>query len=176
MPNDDDAGFAPGPIHRFLADDHRRLEGLLDRATADLARIDPLPYDEFRRGLLKHIGMEEKILLPVATKARGGEALEVAGKLRLDHGAIVSLLVPTPTRVIVGALRSILAGHDAIEEGADGLYHACERALGADVAGLVEKLRAAPEVPVHPHADGANVVEAARRALARAGFSGLLGD
>jgi hypothetical protein len=51
----------PGPIHRLLADDHRRLDVLLDRATADPARIDRAAYAAFRAGPLKHIGMEEKI-------------------------------------------------------------------------------------------------------------------
>jgi hypothetical protein len=41
--------------------------------------------------------MEEKVLLPAAQKARGGEPLQIAAKLRLDHGALAALLVPTPT-------------------------------------------------------------------------------
>jgi hypothetical protein len=86
-------------------------------------------YDEFRRGLLKHIGMEEKILLPAAQQARGGEPLPVAAKLRLQHGAIAALMVPTPTPAIVRALRTMLAAHNEIEEGPSGLYDTCERLL-----------------------------------------------
>ena len=85
-----------GPIHRLLADDHRRLEALLDRATTDPARIDHAAYAAFRSGLLKHIGMEEKILIPTAQRLRGGKPVRVAAALRLQHGAIAALLVPTP--------------------------------------------------------------------------------
>jgi hypothetical protein len=59
------------PIYRFLADDHVRLDGLLRRAATDAAHIDRAAYAESRAGLLKHIGMEEKILLPAAQRARG---------------------------------------------------------------------------------------------------------
>ncbi|MBI2366139.1 MAG: hemerythrin domain-containing protein [Deltaproteobacteria bacterium] len=87
----------PGKIYRYLADDHARLESLLQSATMRPDSIDPKPYAAFRAGLLKHIAMEEKILLPAAQRMRGGEPLTLAAKLRLDHGALAALLVPTPT-------------------------------------------------------------------------------
>jgi hypothetical protein len=161
---------APGPIHRFLAADHARLEALLTRATADRAAVGAADYAEFRKGLLRHIGMEEKILLPAAQRARGGVPLPLAAKLRLDHGAIAALLVPTPTPPIVAALRAILAPHDALEEGPEGVYANCERLLGQDAEALLAELRAAPEVPVAAHVDGPRIMDAARRALARAGY------
>jgi hypothetical protein len=160
----------PGPISRFLADDHVRLDALLSRAVADPTRADADAYGEFRRGLLKHIAMEEKILLPAAARARGGEALPVAARLRLDHGAIAALMVPTPTPAIVATLRRILAAHNPIEEGPDGLYETCDRLLAAEAEDVVARLRAAPDVPVSPHVDSALVERATRRALARAGY------
>jgi hypothetical protein len=159
-----------GLICRFLADDHVRLDGLLERATADPARIDMSLYSEFRRGLLRHIGMEEKILLPAAQHARGGEPLPIAAKLRLDHGAIAALMVPTPTAALVRVLRKILAAHNEIEEGPNGVYATCEQVLGADLLLVLARLRAAPEVPVNAHVDSPLVMEATRRAVARAGF------
>ena len=87
----------PGRLCRFLADDHARLDALLQRAIASPGEIDRAAYAEFRAGLLKHISMEEKILLPAAQRTRGGEPLPFAAKLRLDHGALATLLVPTPT-------------------------------------------------------------------------------
>ena len=86
------------------------------------AARDPTAYAEFRKGLLRHIGMEENILLPVAQRARDGQPLPADGRLRLDHGALAALLVPTPTPTILGALRGILARHSALEEGPDGVY------------------------------------------------------
>ena len=60
-----------GKIHLYLGDDHRRLDALLERAVADPQNIDGSAYAQFRAGLLKHIGMEEKVLLPAAQKRRG---------------------------------------------------------------------------------------------------------
>jgi len=168
--------FNPGPLYRFLADDHARLDGLLQRAVANPARIDATAYAEFRAGLLKHIGMEEKILLPAAQAVRGGEPLPVAARLRLDHGAIAALLVPLPTSKIVAALRAILTAHNAVEEGSCGLYDTCERLAGSEIGAWVARLRNAPEVPVAPHNDGPRVLPAARRALERAGYAFDLGE
>lgn len=53
----------PGPIYRFLADDHARLHALFEWAFDHGENFDHAAYAEFRAGLLKHIAMEEKILL-----------------------------------------------------------------------------------------------------------------
>ena len=161
----------PGPVSRLLADDHRRLDGLLHRAVARPGAIDRAAYTEFRAGLLKHISMEEKILLPSAQHARGGEPLAIAARLRLDHGALAALLVPTPTPAIVATIRNILAAHNAREEGPDGVYAVCEQLAGAAAEDLLARLRSAPEVPVSPHNDGERVMAAVHRALERAGYS-----
>ena len=160
----------PGKIYRYLADDHARLDGLLQRATIHPDAIEPSAYAEFRAGLLKHIAMEEKILLPAAQRLRGGEPLPVAAKLRLDHGALAALLVPTPTPAIVAAIRTILKAHNPIEEDPGGLYEQCEALAGVEADQILDALRNAPEVKVAPHNDGPNIIEATRRALARAGY------
>ena len=160
----------PGPVYRYLSDDHLRLEALLNRILADPQKVDSAADAEFRAGLLRHIGMEEKLLLPDAQRRRGGEPLPVAARLRADHGAIAALLVPTPTPEIVAALRSILAGHNEIEEAPAGMYDTCERLAGVQVDDLYERLRAAPEVPVAAHVDGPSILAATRRALLRAGY------
>jgi hypothetical protein len=159
----------PGAIYRFLAADHRRLDALLQRAAASVS-FDCEAYAAFRAGLLRHIGLEEKVLLPAAQRLRGGEPLPIATKLRTDHGAIAALLVPTPTRVIIAALRSILAAHNEIEEGAGGLYETCDMLAAGETEALVERLRAYPEVPMNAHADGPRIMAATQRALRRAGF------
>jgi len=167
------ARCASGHISRFLANDHERLEALLRLAVAHPGVIDEIAYATFRAGLLKHIGMEEKILLPAAHEARGGQPLAAAAKLRSDHGALVALMVPTPTPAIVAAISAILAAHNALEEGPGGVYEACEKLAGADTEALLAKLRAAPEVPVHPHIGGPKIIEVTRRALIRAGYESL---
>ena len=170
----DHAAAAPGPIYRMLAADHARLDELIERAAADAARIDPAAYDAFRRGLLKHIAMEEKILLPAAQRLNANEPLAIASRLRLDHGALAALLVPTPTPRVAAALKAILAMHNALEEGAGGLYETCDRLAAGKAEDITAQLRTAPEVPAAPYNDGPKVMPAARRALARAGYEGLL--
>lgn len=159
-----------GPLYNFFAGDHRRLEGLLDRATARPGEYEMEAYAQFRMGLLRHIKIEEKILLPMAQKARGGEPLPVAAKIRLDHGAITALLVPSPSPMIIAAMRKILADHNVLEESRGGLYEACEQLVGDEVESLLEKAKSTPEVPVNPHNDKSFVLDATRRALARAGY------
>ena len=158
-----------GPIYRFLAGDHTRLDLLLQRAFANPNQIDFESYGQFRAGLLRHIAMEEKVLLPAAQKARGGEPLQIAAKLRLDHGALAALLVPTPTAAIAASLRGVLAAHNPLEEEPDGLYQTCEALLAGESEDIVARLQAVPEVKLAPFNDRPNVMESAKRALARAG-------
>lgn len=141
------------PIARYLTEDHRRLEELLARAMADPGRIDPELFAQFRAGLLRHIGMEEKVLLPAARRARGGDPLPAARRLRLDHGAIAALLVPTPRRDIIARLLEVLARHDALEEGPEGVYAACDDLVAGEVDAILEELRQYPPVRVAPHHD-----------------------
>ena len=160
----------PGKIHRYLASDHERLDALLDRAMSDPENIDAAAYGQCRSGLLKHIGMEEKILLPAAQRLRGGEALPVAPKLRLDHGALAALLVPSPRGPIVAAIRAILAAHNPIEEDPGGVYDQCEELAGAEADQILRELQNYSEVKVLRHVDHPFVMGATRRAIARAGY------
>ena len=160
-----------GKIHRYLAGDHERLDGLLERAISAPENIDGAAYSQFRLGLLKHIGMEEKVLIPAAQRLPGGEPLPVAPKLRLDHGALVALLVPSPTARIVAAIGAILEAHNPIEEDPGGVYDQCEELVGAEADRISHDLEKYPEVKVLSHVDNPFVMEATRRALARAGYN-----
>ncbi len=144
----------PGPIEAFLTADHARLDALLVRAEKPDGSIDTASYAEFRQGLLRHIAMEEKTLLPFAKGKRSGEALPIAAPLRKDHGVIAALLVPSPTPEICARLRATLSKHNPLEEGAEGLYAICDALAGDEAPQLVERLEAQPAVPVAPHYDG----------------------
>jgi hypothetical protein len=157
-------------IAGFLTEDHARLDDLLRAATADSSHVDHEAYDRFRSGLLRHIGLEEKILLPAIQRLRGGEPLPVAAKLRLDHGALASLLTPTPTAAVLAAIRAILAAHNQREEGTGGLYEMCDELAGAEAGVILARLREAPEVAVMPHSDSPTVMTTVRNACARAGY------
>jgi hypothetical protein len=128
---------------------------LLDGAAAG----DADAYACFREGLLRHIGMEEKVLLPGAARANDGAPLPVARLLRTDHSAIAAMLVPTPTPALLGRLKALLTLHDALEEGESGLYAECDRLLEGRAAEVLARLASAPHVPVARHFDDPRVHE-----------------
>ena len=132
--------------------DHARLRQLL--RTGD--------FEAFRGGLLRHIGLEEKILLP-ALRAAGADPAELAKTLRADHGILATLLVPTPTEEIKSAIVTLLDVHDVLEEGAGGLYEQCDAKLDA---AIVERMDAVREPPLAPHFDGPRAQDKLRDALA----------
>jgi hypothetical protein len=155
----------PAPLTFWFAADHQRLDALLRRSVADPHAFDLEAFERFRAGLLKHIALEEKILLPAVRKARGGQPLPLARRLRVDHGAIASLLVPTPDAGIVAELRSILEPHNEVEEEPAGLYHVCDDLLATEAEALLQRIRAYPDVKVAPHRDGPGVYRTAEEAL-----------
>lgn len=158
------------PLTRVLSDDHRRLDALFQSAVADPLQVDPSAYNQFRAGLLRHIALEEKILLPTLQRLRGGRPFPLAAKLRLDHAALAALLMPTPMPAILAAIRAVLSSHNVLEEGPDGLYEAGDHLAESEIRLLLERLRAAPEVTVTPPSDSAAVMKTVRSALERAGY------
>ena len=152
----------------YLVSDHARLHGLLARA-AVAGQLDPAAFADFRRGLLRHIAIEEKLLFPAVRKVRGGASLDRAHGLRIDHAALTSLLVPTPDLALCREILALLSMHDAKEEGAGGVYEECARWLSNDeFVLLAERATSFPEVRVRPYFDGPNVYRTADAALASA--------
>jgi hypothetical protein len=158
------------PLYSFFTCDHRRIEDLLDKATVDIHNIQLDYYHQFRTGLLKHIKMEEKVLFPAAQKANGGIALPLAAKLRLDHGALTSLMVVPPSPRVIKVLRYILEQHDLLEEQPGGMYDLCEELTEGETEELLKQLESATEVPVQAYNKADYALEVAKRTLARAGF------
>jgi len=142
-----------GGLYELLQQDHARLDELLRRADARPA-LDADSFALFRAGLLRHIAVEEKVVLPEARRLRGGEPLAIARQLRADHAAIAALLVPSPTREIIASLRKVLSEHNPLEEGPDGMYAACESLSGFEIDAVVARARAVPEVRVAHYFDG----------------------
>jgi hypothetical protein len=155
----------PGPVRELLERDHVRLDDLLNRADAAAPAIDLQAYEAFRAGLLRHIAMEEKVLLPEARRLRGGESLAAAKQLRADHAALASLLVPTPTKLILVRIRNVLVEHNPLEEGPAGVYQLCEDLAGAQADALLARILATPEVPLAPHFDGPRAMQNVERLL-----------
>lgn len=157
-------------IREFFTQDHRRLEDILEKAIENIPEIKMDLYGDFRIGLLTHIKMEEKIFFLAAQKANNNTPLPFATQLRLEHGAITALLVPTPTKEIVKVLMKVLDIHDEVEEKHGGMYEACENITQEETEKILEQLQSVTPVPVHPHNDAPIALEAAKRALLRAGY------
>jgi hypothetical protein len=136
-----------GPIERFLSADHERLGSLLERAARG-AGIDAEAYAEFRRGLLRHIAMEEKVLIPFA-RERG--EVPMAPALRRDHAEIAGLLAIEPGPQVIARLCAVLERHNPIEEGEAGLYALCDARAGDEAEALLARLRAVREARVSPY-------------------------
>jgi hypothetical protein len=158
------------PLYQYLSDDHTLLDELLDRAAARPGVIEMEPYTEFRKRILRHIGIEERIILPAIARLQDGRQAAMAEQIRLDHGAIAALMVPPPTAAIIATLRSILQVHNVLEEENGGLYELVGRLAGAETGAMLVKMKSTPEVPVLPHNETPVALEAAKRALARAGY------
>lgn len=156
-----------GPIARMLEEDHERLDRLLDRATTSPDTFDMAAYDEFRVGILRHIGIEEKLLMS-HLRAAGGEDQALAQVLREEHSAIASLLVGPPDHALVEELRSIFRVHNPREEGPNGMYEIAERYLGDSLQETFERAQNYPPVPPMPYREGPRVQRTAEAALALA--------
>lgn len=159
------------PIYDFFENDHRRIESLFEKATYNPAEIDLATYHQFRTGLLKHIKMEEKILFPAAQKGNGGTPLPLAAKLRLDHGALTSLMVVPPDAEVIKVIHYVMEKHDQLEEEEGGMYEQCEKLTESETQRLLQELSEVTEVPVHPHNEAGYALKAAKRSLERAGFN-----
>lgn len=125
-------------------------------------------YDEFRRGLLRHIGIEEKIVLPLL-RSVAGCGFDMEAQLRLEHGAIAALLVPPPAPELLFALMGLLQRHNHLEEDPETLYQLlddCVRAAGDDI---LRKVVEFPDVPLSRFINNPHAVEPAKRAVARSG-------
>lgn len=157
-------------LYHFFSSDHHRIEALLDKATNGDAGFDMDYYHQFRSGLLRHIGMEEKILFPAAKNADKEAMNKILPQFRLEHGALTALMVPPPSNDIIKVIRYILEKHDLAEEKPGGLYDVCEALTSKETGELLAKLNTVPQVPVHPPNPAPVAIDAARRALARAGY------
>ena len=158
-----------GALYQYLAEDHERLDTLFRRAVAKPGEIDLESYHEFRKGLLRHISMEEKIVLPSIARWLGGKKAAIGEQLHLDHGALVALFAPPPTPSIMLTMRTILDLHNALEEHEGGLYQLLQNMAGSEAEQILAQLKSAPPVAVLPNNDKPEVLEAAKKAVARAG-------
>lgn len=154
-------------ITDYLEADHRRIEDLFESACSN-ERFDPLAFARFRASLLRHIAIEEKLLMVAVREMRGDQPLNRAHQLRIEHGAISSLLVPPPDLDLCKEIQSLLDPHSAKEEGPDGVYAECEQVLGERSESLGVEAAAYPQVRVAPYRSLPGMSRTAAQALASA--------
>jgi len=157
-------------LYHFFTEDHHRIGGLLDKAIERTDEIKTEYYYQFRKGLLRHIKMEEKTLFPAALKANKEVTLKLIPRYRCEHGALTALMVPPPTPSLIKVIRYVLERHDIAEEALGGLYDVCETLTQGQTRELLKQLAKTPEVPVHPPNPAPFALESAKRSLERAGY------
>ncbi|SRR5579883_604370 len=145
--------------------DHARLDALLLNSIA--SNFDRTIYNEFRKGLLRHIAIEEKLLFPTAKSE--AKTAKLVARLRLQHGALAALIVPAPNEKIANALKDMLALHNQLEEGIEGVYHTIEH-LSDHPMTLLDSVIAYPNVPLSSAIDKLIDLAPVFRAMERAGF------
>jgi hypothetical protein len=141
-------------LHEFLSRDHERLDALLAaclRGRDIEAEAYDRAYDGFRRGLLRHIAIEERVLFPLLRARRGSTPLEE--QLHRDHAALAALLVPPPSDAGLRQIAAILQPHDVLEERLEGLYEIIEDLAGDELTTLMDRVHAIPDVRVAPNTD-----------------------
>jgi hypothetical protein len=155
-------------LRAWLSRDHAEIDTLL-RAALDAEPFDVATFEQFRERLLRHIGIEERLLFPAAKRANGGQLPAGASQLRIDHAALTSLLVPTPDRALACEIANLLTQHNELEERLGGVYDRCMVLL--DEPTTEELLYAAAgrkPVPTTKHFDGPGTVRTAAAALQKA--------
>lgn len=157
-------------IYDFFTADHRRIELIFEEATKDENNVHLEKYHEFRVGLLTHIKMEEKILFVAAQKANGGAPLPLQAKLRLDHGALTSLLVCFPSPEVIKVIAHIIKQHDILEEEQGGMYEVCEKLTRPERQQILDNLKNVTPVPVLTFNNAPYALDVAKRSVKRAGF------
>ena len=153
----------------YLTRDHRHLEATLSEAIAG-ENIDRERYDAFRRGLLRHIAIEENIVMPLI-RERSENGFFALQQIHLEHGAIAALLVPPPDVELITVLRSLLDKHNLLEETQNTLYDVLDYCARTDRPELLERMETHPETRLNPNINNPAGLEPAKRAIQRAGYT-----
>src|SRR5512141_3218831 len=85
----------PSRLTGLLAREHVDIPALLPGCLLPSGAVDLRRFDEFRRRALRHLAIEELVLLPALARRLGRRPVFQTG-LRKDHAAIVALCVPMP--------------------------------------------------------------------------------
>ena len=120
----------PHRIYEVMAAEHLRLDGSLDLMQSRKRNANVETYQIFRETLLRHIRIEERILLQMAQERNDCKPLALAARLRLDHGDLAAMTMLPPTPKALAAVRTVLKVHNPLEDGPGGALRAMRRTCG----------------------------------------------
>ncbi|MCZ7557363.1 MAG: hemerythrin domain-containing protein [Bacteroidia bacterium] len=165
----DNSSLSDSGASNILAAQHRRIEQLFLDASADPGSVNVPIYDEFRKTLLRHIAIEENIVLPLLRKhLRGGFPMEL--QLRMEHDALAALCVLPPTIEVLFSLHALLIRHDRLEEAHGTLYDLFDDCVRRETDNIPEQIATFRETATPRYINNPLAIEYARRAIARAGY------
>jgi len=153
----------------FLTQTHEQLRDLLSKSLS-IQGVQIEHYETFRTELLKHIGVEEHIVLPLVEE-RSPQRFFALRQIRLEHKAIGVLLALPPTGEIITVLRNLLKKHDFLEETPDTLYDILDECCVADQPELLERIKDYPGLPLSEIVSGTPTIDDAKRAIYSAGYT-----
>lgn len=144
-------------VSGVLREQHRELSTAIRRCLGDDGSVEVALFDEFRHQLLRHISIEERIVMPAVIKAIG-RAPDDRNGLRKDHAGIAALCVPLPEREWVENLRDLLDEHYRVEEGPGGFLSRCDEVLVSTLNDRVlQDIDAHPRFKLAPFRKGPSV-------------------
>ncbi len=138
-----------------LLREHRELLAMITACTRREGEVDLHAFDQYRLRQLRHVAIEEKVLLPaLAERTPLGPAFQ--NGLRKDHETIVVLCVTAPDPDFVHDLQEFIAWHQRVEEQPGGLFELYQRHVGDD-RGVDKALAQLPAIALPSFATGAGV-------------------
>lgn len=152
-----------------LVREHDEFLRLLDGCLTDERAVDLRRFEEFRRRQLRHVALEERVLMPALARRLGAPPVFQNG-LRKDHASVAALCVAEPNPDFLVDLRELLAWHNRGEEAPGGLYALCGEHLGGDSALDEEAAKLAPLV-LPPYGSGPSVVDVLREVMRAIGVT-----
>jgi hypothetical protein len=155
-------------LREWLVRDHDEIDVLLRSARAPEG-FDLEAFGRFRERLLRHIGVEERLLFSAIQRTNQGQLPAAVGEIQIEHAALASLLVPTPDYVLAEEIAGLLERHSNLEEFPDGIYDQCLALLDDEAADdVLYDACASRPVATAKYFDGAGTVRTADAALEKA--------
>lgn len=152
-----------------LLEDHASNQGKLQACVRADGTVDLERFNEFRHGLLRHIAIEETLVMPALARILGAEPVMRKAQRR-EHAGIAALCVPTPSLEWIEDLRELLAHHQRVEEAPDSLHDLVAQHLADDEA-LLEAVKSFPRLTLPDFAHGPRVKALLQQVMVLVGLS-----